>query len=60
MSLQRLDRAAPIEEMLDAFDTDGGLIVESMFEKPTIAAMREAIVEAAPGYEPGSDRKSVV
>jgi len=40
--------------MLEVFNADGGVIVESMFERATITTMREAIVEAAPGYAPGS------
>lgn len=39
---------------MEAFDVDGGLIVESMFDRTTIDTMRGVILGAASGFEPGS------
>ena len=40
--------------MLEAFDADGGLVVEEMVEQPVINAIREAADLHAEGVVPGS------
>ena len=51
--LRRLSADDDLAEMLDAFDADGGLVVEAMFDLATIETMRAAVVEAAAGFVPG-------
>ena len=54
MTLQHLPASAPLEEILAALDADGGLIVEGIFPVETIAAMRDAVDEAATRVTPGA------
>jgi len=53
-SLQRLPASAPLQQLLDAYHRDGGLIVEGIFPVHVIAALREALVRAAAGFAPGA------
>ncbi len=53
MGLQRRPATAPLDELLEVFDADGGLVVEGMFPIETISAMRDAVVAAADAFEPG-------
>ncbi len=53
-SLQRFPSSADIADMLLAFETDGALIVEAMFDTDTIEAMREAADARAAAVAPGS------
>jgi ectoine hydroxylase-related dioxygenase (phytanoyl-CoA dioxygenase family) len=53
MNLQRIHATAPLEEMLTAFNTDGGLIVEEIFPADVISAMREGVMDAADSFVPG-------
>jgi len=52
--LRRFAREADFGEMLAAFGEDGAVIVESMVQGDTIAAMRDAVVAHADAVEPGS------
>lgn len=52
--LARFDRAAPLADMLTAFETDGGFVVEGMVERPIIDALCAAATDYAKGVEPGS------
>lgn len=52
--LTRLAATAPLDDMLDAFDRDGGLVVENMIERTTISAMASAFTEFALDVAPGS------
>jgi ectoine hydroxylase-related dioxygenase (phytanoyl-CoA dioxygenase family) len=54
MNLKRIAAAAPLQQHLDAFDEDGGVIVEGIFPVDTIASMRNAVLAAAAGLEPGA------
>ena len=38
--LRRFPATAPVTDMLEAFDADGGLVVEEMVEQPVINAIR--------------------
>jgi len=53
MSLQRIHATAPLEEILAAFNTDGGLIVEGIFPTEVISVMRDGVVDAADSFIPG-------
>ncbi len=53
MSLQRIPASAPLQHILDAFDKDGGLIVEGIFPTEVIAALRDALMVAAESFAPG-------
>ena len=52
--LQRFPRTADVADMLLALETDGGLIVEAMFDTETIEAMRAAADDRAADVVPGS------
>ena len=52
--LQRFPRRADIADMLLALETDGGLIVEGMFDAETIEAIRKAADARAADVAPGS------
>ena len=52
--LRRFAREADFGEMLAAFGEDGAVILESMVQGDTIAAMRDAVVAHADAVEPGS------
>ena len=54
MTLQRFAATDSVEEMLSAFDDEGGIVVEGMFATDTIEAMRDAVVEASAGFAPGA------
>ncbi len=54
MTLKRIPATAPLQQQLDAFDEDGGVIVEGLFPADTIATMRDAVLSAAESVEPGS------
>lgn len=53
MSLQRIPATAPIERLLAAYETDGGLIVEGMFPVDVIRTLRDDILDAARRFSPG-------
>ena len=53
MSLQRLAATAPLQQILDAYAADGGLIVEGIFPVPVIEAMRDGVLGAADSFSPG-------
>jgi len=52
--LTRLAATAPLQDILDVYARDGGLIVEGIFPRDVIAEMREAVVTAARGFTPGA------
>ena len=52
--LRRFPATAPVTDMLEAFDADGGLIVEEMVGQPVIDAIREAADLHGEGVVPGS------
>ena len=52
--LVRLPATAPLEEQLEVFARDGGLILESMVPRPVIDELREAADRYAESVEPGS------
>ena len=52
--LCRFPVTAPVTDMLEAFDADGGLVVEGMVEQPVIDAIRETADLHAEGVVPGS------
>ena len=53
-ALTRFAADAPLETMLEAYRTDGGFIVEAMFDRTTINAMRAAADRRAPEFPPGT------
>ncbi len=54
MALQRLPATGPLDDLLAALDTDGGLVVEGLFPVEVIDRMREGVLKAAENYEPGA------
>jgi ectoine hydroxylase-related dioxygenase (phytanoyl-CoA dioxygenase family) len=54
LTLQRFAATDTVEEMLSAFDDDGGIVVEGMFAKETIEAMHQAVLATSAGFEPGA------
>jgi len=54
MTLQRLPANAPLADLLEVLDTDGGLIVEGIFSRETIGRLRDDVLAAADQVEPGS------
>lgn len=54
MALQEISANAPLEQMLNALKSDGGLIVKGMFATELIATLREAITNAAQSFAPGN------
>ncbi|MFT6039240.1 MAG: hypothetical protein ACI9TP_002034, partial [Candidatus Azotimanducaceae bacterium] len=54
MALQRIPANAPLQQMLNALKTDGGLIIEGMFATELITTMHEAITAAAQNFTPGA------
>ncbi len=54
MTLKRIPAAAPLQQQLDAFHEDGGVIVEGIFSTDTIGTMRDAVLAAAASAEPGT------
>lgn len=54
MALQRLPADAPLQEILDVYAADGGLIVEGMFPQDVIGRMRDAVLAAQADFEPGA------
>ncbi len=59
MSLKRLRANAAIPDMLAALAEDGGVIVEGMFPRTTIARMCEAVMDASPRFAPGGATQGV-
>ncbi|MEM8767751.1 MAG: phytanoyl-CoA dioxygenase family protein [Pseudomonadota bacterium] len=53
MALQRLSAGEPIERLLAVLDDDGGLIIEGLFPRETIAQLRDDVLSAAANVEPG-------
>jgi ectoine hydroxylase-related dioxygenase (phytanoyl-CoA dioxygenase family) len=53
MSLQRVSATAPTRQILDAFDKDGGLIVEGIFPGAVIAHLLDDLTAAAESFAPG-------
>lgn len=54
MSLQRIPATAPLQDIVDALELDGGLIVEGMFPTPTIEEIRNAVTAHAEAFAPGA------
>ena len=54
MSLQRIAADRPLEHILDAFDKDGGLIIEGIFPTEVIGRLRDDLVAAAESFAPGA------
>ena len=52
--LTRLPAGSPIPAILNAFETDGGVVLEGMVDRGTIDALRRAADEFAESVEPGS------
>jgi len=59
ISLQRIHATAPLEELLNAFNTDGGLIVAEIFPTEVISAMRDAVLDAAHSFVPGGATQGI-
>jgi len=53
MGLQRVPATAPLQQMLDVFEIDGGLIVEGIFPAEVIDTMRDGVLKAADAFAPG-------
>jgi hypothetical protein len=53
MSLQRVPASEPLEPILEAFDKDGGLIVQGMFPTGLIARLRDDLGAASAEFPPG-------
>jgi ectoine hydroxylase-related dioxygenase (phytanoyl-CoA dioxygenase family) len=53
MNLQRVSATAPTQQILDAFDKDGGLIVEGIFPGAVIAHLLDDLTAAAESFAPG-------
>ena len=53
-SLQRFPASAPLAQLLGAYETDGGLIVEGMVPADVIGRLREDILAAARDFAPGA------
>ena len=53
MILQRLPASAPLRKILDAYEADGGLVIEGMFPRELIGALRTDILQAAGEFQPG-------
>ncbi|MEM7093329.1 MAG: phytanoyl-CoA dioxygenase family protein [Actinomycetota bacterium] len=51
--LQRLPAHAPLDVQLGALAEDGGVVVEGLFDRETIATIRDAADAFAAGVEPG-------
>ena len=51
--LKRLAASAPTSQMLSVLDEDGGVIVEGLFAKSTIAEMLEGVENASERFAPG-------
>jgi hypothetical protein len=54
MALQEISASAPLQHILRALETDGGLIVKGMFATELIATLRDAIIKAAQDFTPGN------
>lgn len=53
MALRRLPASAPVENLLAVIEEDGGLIVEGLFDRDTIARLLDDVQRAAETVEPG-------
>ncbi len=54
MTLQRFAADAPLADQLAAFDADGAIIIEKLYDADTIGRMRDAAEERAQTVAPGS------
>ncbi len=54
MALQRLSADTPLQEILDVYAADGGLIIEGLFPKEVISRMCEAVLATQNEFEPGA------
>ncbi len=54
MSLQHLPASGPLQSILDALESDGGLIVEGMFAIDVVSGLRNDILNAADSFEAGA------
>lgn len=54
MTLQRIDAAAPLTQLLAAYEDDGGVIVERLFETQLIDGLRTDLLRAAQDFAPGA------
>ena len=54
MSLQRIPATAPLQQIVDALELDGGLIVEGMFPTATIEEIRNTVAAHAKDFAPGA------
>jgi ectoine hydroxylase-related dioxygenase (phytanoyl-CoA dioxygenase family) len=54
MALRRLAATAPLEQMLDALTTDGGLIITGMFSTDLIDTLHAALTNAAKHFTAGA------
>lgn len=52
--LQRIAAGAPLAELLTAYHSDGGLIVEQLFSRDVIDTLREDVLRAAHDFQPGA------
>jgi ectoine hydroxylase-related dioxygenase (phytanoyl-CoA dioxygenase family) len=59
MALERLRATSPTGTMLDVLAADGGVIVEGIFPRQTIAAMAEAVRDASKAFAPGGATQGV-
>ncbi len=53
MALVRIPATRPAEEILSVIEADGGVVIEGLFPTEVINRMREDVLEAAKGFEPG-------
>jgi len=53
MALGRLPADAPLGDILETLDEDGGLIIEGIFPTEVITQLRESITEAENSFVPG-------
>ena len=53
MALQRVSASAPLEARMGPYLEDGGVIVEGLFAQETIARLRDDLVSASEGFDPG-------
>ena len=53
MLLKRLPADAPLLDLIETLEKDGGLVIEGMFPKPVIAQMAEAVRQHGNNHQPG-------
>ncbi len=54
MNLQRISAQAPLADLLATYESDGGLIVEELFPREVIDALRSDVLRTARDFAPGA------